>query len=131
MVIAAGCSMGAHVETATSGVATFHEQVNAGQFDAIYTAAATDFRKATTQEDFNKLLGAIAARLGKHVSSAQSGWHVNAGTGGTIVTLTFNSTFERGVGTEQFVFRIKDQKPQLLGYHIQSNDMLTNPVQEV
>jgi len=42
------------------------------------------------------------------------------------MTLKFKTTFERGTGEESFVYRIVGGKPVLAGYHINSDDLITN-----
>ncbi|MEJ2409405.1 MAG: hypothetical protein P8Y58_08945, partial [Novosphingobium sp.] len=66
-------------------------------------------------------------KLGKVRDSKQVGWNANATTGGTFLTITMQTTFENGTGTEQFVYRKGDEgKLTLMGYNIQSQDMMLN-----
>ena len=123
-LIAASCSMGDHVETAKAGVDEFHARLAESKFEEIYADSASDFQDATTQEDAVKLFAAVITKLGKPISSSQSGWHVNFGTGGTVVTLEMQTEFERGKGVERYVFRISDGVARLMSYHINSNDLV-------
>jgi hypothetical protein len=120
------CSAGEHMAAANAGVQKFREQAAKAQFAEIYNQSEPEMKKAAKAEELAKLLKTIAARLGAHQSSNQVGWHVNVGTGGTIVTLAYESTFEKGKGQEEFVFRIEDGVAHLVGYHINSNDLVTN-----
>jgi len=121
-----GCSAGEHMAAARVGVQHFREQVAQGGFVAIYDQSEPEMKNSASSEDLVRLFKTISIRLGAHQSSKQAGWHVNYGTGGTIVTLGYESTFAKGKGTEEFVFRIKDGAAHLVGYHINSNALVTN-----
>lgn len=110
-------------------VAQFHAALDAGKTQKIWTAADPDLRKATSREQFEKLLDAVRRKLGKVTASEQVGWNANATSAGTFLTVTMQTTFEKGSGTEQFVYRKgkgEGARPTLVGYHIQSQEMMLN-----
>jgi hypothetical protein len=45
---------------------------------------------------------------------------VNIGTGGKTVFLGYNSEYEKGSATEEFVWRPAAPAPKLVGYHLNS-----------
>jgi hypothetical protein len=47
-------------------------------------------------------------------------------TSGAVVTISQSTTLERGSGVETFIYRIAGTEAVLMGYHIDSNDMLIN-----
>ena len=108
------------MEISKSAVAKIHDQYNAGQFRDIYAQADDEFRKATSENDYLAFVEAVHRKLGTVKQSDQTSWHVNATTFGTIVTLTYNVEFNEGKGTEQFVFRVSDEKAQLMNYNVDS-----------
>ncbi|MCT2400637.1 DUF4019 domain-containing protein [Novosphingobium mangrovi (ex Huang et al. 2023)] len=123
----AGCGVKESIEDASAQVDQFHAALDAGDWQAVWKRADPELRKATRREQFGRLLKAVHRKLGNVQSSRQVGWNANATTGGSFVTLTMQTTFEKGVGTEQFVYRKGDGgKLMLVGYDIQSQDMMLN-----
>jgi hypothetical protein len=70
------------------------------------------------------LLAAVHNKLGKVVKSERTGWNVNYGTAGTVVTVTMNTQFEHGSGIETLTFHPRGDRLDLAGYAINSNDMM-------
>ena len=123
----AGCNVQASIKEAEVEVGRFHQSLDAGNWQAVWAGADPDLRKATSRDQFGKLLDAVHRKLGKVKSSQQVGWNANATTGGSFVTVNTETTFEHGTGTEQFVFRKGDaDKLTLVGYNSQSQDMMMN-----
>lgn len=121
----AGCNVKESLKDADIEVGQFHQKLDAGNWQAIWTAADPQLHKATTRAQFGGMLDAVHGKLGKVKSSEQVGWNAEATTGGSYVTVTTQTTFARGSGTEQFVFRKGEAgKLTLAGYDIQSKDMM-------
>jgi hypothetical protein len=120
-----GCSPAADTKAAEDGVTAFHRMMDAGQYAAIYDASAPDMKSAISRVDFVKLLTALHAKLGSFNFGKTTNWNDNANTGGHHVTLTREAQFERGPGTEEFVFRIENGHAVLAGYHVNSNVLVT------
>ncbi|GGC15120.1 hypothetical protein GCM10011494_37440 [Novosphingobium endophyticum] len=123
----AGCGARESVKDAEVEIGRFHAALDAGDWQKLWAAADPDLREAASREQFGKLLEAVRRKLGAVNKSRQVGWNANSGTGGTFVTVTMQTTFENGTGTEEFVYRKRDErKLALVGYHIQSQDMMLN-----
>ena len=123
----AGCGVQESIKNADAEVARFHSALDAGQWQSLYAAADPDMRKATTAVQFNQMLSAVHRKLGKVRESKQVGWNANASTDGSFITVTMQTTFERGSGTEQFVYRKgSGDRLLLVGYNIQSREMMLN-----
>src|SRR6059058_3927530 len=101
------CSFSADTTAAEQGVTAFHRAMDGGQYAAIYDASAADLKSSISRDDFAKLLNGLHAKLGPFQSGKTTGWNDNANTGGHYVTLNREAQFERGPGTEEFVFRIE------------------------
>jgi hypothetical protein len=85
-----------------------------------------DFAKLATEADFTAFLQAVHRKLGQVKESHLLGRNDNWTSGvGTLVTLVYDTKFAGGIGTEQFVWRIRDGRPLLFGYHLNSNAMIT------
>jgi hypothetical protein len=94
-------------------------------FEFIYDSGSDDLKKAATKEDFVAILEAVYRKLGTVSSSAKATWNVSYNTGGSFVTLIYDTTFEQGMGAERFVYRLSDKEPLLAGYFINSNQLVT------
>jgi hypothetical protein len=119
------CSPAADTGLAEVGADQFHNAFNNGQFDAIYKTADPEFRSSGSKAESIKFLSAVRAKLGRFKSGKTVGWNDNVGPIGHYVTLTREAQFERGRGYETFVFKIADRNLALVGYNINSNDMIT------
>ncbi len=106
-------------------VAVFHEQLNAKQYEQIYTQASEEFRNAAPKEKVLALFAAIDTKLGKVTSSTITSWNVKTYNFATTVVLVADTKFEHGTGTETFTFGVSGDKAALLGYNINSVDMMT------
>ena len=120
------CSGGASTEAAEKGVVSFHRDMDAGKYVEIYDASASDMKSTISREDFAKLLDAFHSKLGPFKSGKTVSWNVNFGTGGNYVTLQREAQFGRGPGTEEFVFRVENDRAILAGYHVNSNLLIMN-----
>jgi hypothetical protein len=105
-------------------VVRFHERLTARQFDEIYSSAGSELKKAVAKEKLTELLAAIDRKLGHLKSSKETNWNVQTFNLRTTVVLVQESEFERGTATETFTYVVTDRKPELVGYSINSWDML-------
>ena len=120
-----GCNAAEDTKAGNAAVINFHASLNAGKFDQIYSDTDAEFKSITTREDFTKVLTAIHAKMGNFQSGKTVGWNDNATTGGHYLTLNTEAKYERGTGQEQFVFKIGGGKAAIVGYHINSNTLIT------
>jgi Protein of unknown function (DUF4019) len=114
-----------NVQLAQDSVGMFHTQLDTEQYSSIYAAADEKFHSASTESDFVKLLQAIHNKLGtvRQCNLRNTGVAWFAGQGAT-VTLVYETKFSDGVGSEQFVWHIKDNQATLYSYRINSNDLI-------
>lgn len=121
------CSAVQGVENAESAVTRFHASYDQAQFAQIYSAASPALREVSSQQDFLKFMGAVHRKLGKVKDTARTGSHVNVHTStGLRVTLVYHTNFERGAADEQFVWQVKGDSAQLVGYNINSPALVVN-----
>lgn len=122
-----GCGIKESFEKVDGEIAGFHRDLDADKLTHIWTTADPEMRKAVQRAEFDRLLSAVHTKLGKVKQTKQVGWNTNATTGGTYLTATMQTTFEKGSGTEQFVYRKgKDDALTLVRYNIDSRDMMLN-----
>jgi hypothetical protein len=106
-------------------IAHFHELYNKGNLDQIWQEAGSEFRNASPRADYDELFGAEQRKLGNVVSTTNSGWNVQTFNLVTNVSLIQDTIFEHGKGTESFTFKMDGTNALLVGYHIQSMDLIT------
>jgi hypothetical protein len=105
-------------------VAIFHQRLNEKQFDQIYTDASDDFHRAAPRDKTIGLFSAINRKLGKAKSSDLVNWNVRTDNFKTKVVLVEDTQFEQGRGTETFTFHVSGTNSELIGYNINSTDMM-------
>jgi len=111
---------------AEKAVTEFHSMLDEGRFDEIYDASAEAFKEAASREEMLKLLNAVHSKLGNVKSSTATRWQVGNYNLQTSVTLVEETTFEKGKGVETFTFFVDGDRAELAGWHINSNDFITN-----
>jgi hypothetical protein len=122
-----GCSAGQDKAIAEGGVARFHQMLDAGRYHDVYAGAADEFRQSGSEEAATRFMTLVHDRLGAVRRADQRGWRVNFATGGSVVSLSYSTEFASGRGTEDFVFRVRGGSPSLVGYHINSMDLMGAP----
>ena len=126
LIITTGsCSLMKSREPAEAAVANFHIQYNDGQFREIYSQADNEFKKSASEEQLLQLLETARRKLGMVKQSTQTKWNVNATTSGTLITLTYDVEFSEGKGTEQFVWRMNEDRALLYNYNVNSPLLIT------
>lgn len=125
LVAVSSCSLAKGKGIAEAAVVRFHDQFNAGKFHEIYSETDSEFKKATSEDEFVTLLEAVKRKLGTVGQTRPSGWGVNTTTMGTMATLTYDVDFSEGKGSEQFVFHISGNKATLYRYNVNSPLLIT------
>lgn len=121
----ASCSPSADTKAAENAVAAFHQAMDAEQYGPIYDQSDSGMKTAITRDRFVKLLGIFHQKLGAFRSGKTVGWNDNATTSGHFLTLNRTAEFARGPATEQFIFRVDADHAQLVGYHVNSDLLIT------
>jgi len=118
-----GCS-GKSRQVAEAATLELRERYSRSEFDQIYAASAPELWTRSTHDDFVKVMQGVTRKLGDYRSATETGWRVFRGTSGTMVTLGYNTAFERGIADEVFDWKIESHTAKLAGYHINSNAFL-------
>lgn len=120
------CGGTASVKQAAQEVESFHHELDAGNYEAIWQASAPAMKASATKADFEKLMAAVHTKLGNTRKSTQSGWRVNATTGGTFTVVGQDTEYARGKAAETFTFQSDGKRLRLVGYNINSREMIIN-----
>lgn len=114
-------------ETAARATGQFRVAVAERRYSDIYAGADPEFQKTTSAAELSQFLGKIHEKLGSVTDVNEGSYHVNFTPSGTIVTLVYATKFERGEGTETFVWRLSSpDPPRLLGYNVVSKQLILN-----
>lgn len=125
VLILTGCSDTINgLSIAEPKVEEFHQQLKNAEYDRIYESTHEEFKKATTKEKFTQMLEAIRRKLGAVKNTQAVNWKVNTKNFRTYVMIVQETEFEKGKGTETFTFSVADDDARLIGYYINSMDMM-------
>jgi hypothetical protein len=106
-------------------IVLFHELYNQGKLEDIWIGADPKFRATATKQKFDELMDAVQRKLGKVTATSNTTWNVKNVNLQTTVLMTQATVFENGQGTESFTFTMNGTNAVLLGYNIQSMDLIT------
>ena len=120
----AACSFGKDVGATQEAVGAFHQAYNAGNIGKIYDDSSEAMKSNTTAADLARVFDTLHRKLGAYKSSNSVGWNENMNTNGTVVTVDYAGTYERGKTEERFQFLIVNGKPKLLNFNINSPALL-------
>lgn len=121
----AGCGVSSSRHHAEAAIDVFHRELNAGDFDAIWNGADDRFRETATRESYDKFVGAVHRKLGRALRTSNQKWSVRNFNLETSIVLVQRTEFEYGAGTETFTFSVQGDAVRLIGYHIESNELVT------
>jgi hypothetical protein len=123
-IVLGGCSFGEDRARGERAVEQFNDLVAAERYSEIYVDSTEDFREAATETEFGEFLGAVRRKLGKVRQRELTGFEVNYSSSGTAIWLSYDTEYELGVATEQFVWVTDGEKTRLDGYRIDSKDLI-------
>jgi hypothetical protein len=109
---------------ADQAVGRFHNALNEGNYEQIYSAGDVAFQTSDTQEELIKIFETVHRKLGNCQSSSLTNLNVNATTNGTLLTTQYGSNYAGGQATETFVWLKKNGELKLYNYNIQSKAFL-------
>jgi hypothetical protein len=125
VLVVAGCGGKQQIANAEAAVTQFHVQLNDGNFDQIYTDSDSAMKNASSREKFVTFLEAVHRKLGSVKSANRKTFFMNYGTSGKFLRLTYATQYDADNATEEFVFRVNGNDVTLVGYHINSEALIT------
>jgi hypothetical protein len=124
-VMIAGCGAPKDLANTDLAVSKFHAQLDAGSFQQIYDDSGDAMKNAAPEKRFIDFLSAVHRKLGFVKSASRRGFHINWRTSGKTVTVSYATRFDQDIAEEQFVFHVSGDDAQLIGYHINSDALVT------
>jgi hypothetical protein len=115
------------VDLAEKQIDSFHDRFNSGDFAGIYSSSSGTLKIAMTEDEVSEKLSAMKLEHGNFVSASLKGWRTSEEPGGTWSAITYNSKYERGVSTEQFVYRTENGDAKLYGYYVNAKALVRCP----
>ena len=122
-----GCNPLKSTETAEKEVPVFHGRFDAKDFETIYNTAHPDFKASDSKEEIIKFISNVREKMGTVKSTSKTGVQTNSINLEASVILTYATEYENGKGTENFTYRVDDDKAQLISWRVNSNDLITAP----
>jgi hypothetical protein len=125
VLVVAGCGGKQQIANAEAAVTLFHSELNARNFDQIYTDSDSAMKNVSSREKFVAFLEAVHRKLGSEKSANRKSFFMNYGTSGKLLRLTYTTQYDADNATEEFVFRVNGNDVTLAGYHINSEALVT------
>jgi hypothetical protein len=124
-MMSAGCGASKDLANTDIAVSKFHSQLDAGSFEQIYEDSSDAMKNAAPKQKFVDFLTAVHRKLGFVKSTSRRGFNINWGTSGKTVRVGYATQFDQDTAEEQFVFHVRGDDAQLIGYHINSDALVT------
>jgi hypothetical protein len=124
LLSSAGCSLSSR-QHAAAAIDVFHNELNAGDFDAIWNGADDQFREASSRQNYDRFVSSVHRKLGRALRTSNQNWSMRSFNFRTSIVLVQHTEFEYGKGTETFTFSVHGDSVKLVGYHIESMDLVT------
>ncbi len=119
-----GCSFAEDKDRGERAVGRFHELLGASRYSEIYVDTTENFREAASEAEFVEFMSAVRRKLGDVRESELTDITVNWRTDGTSIYLSYDTTYELGKATEQFVWIVEGEKARLESYQIDSRQLI-------
>jgi hypothetical protein len=118
LALLSGCSASKDLETARTEVARFHKMFDAAQYAEIYAMSGPEIRQDMGEAEWSAMLAGVHNLYGNVTEAKSVGWNVNYATGGSRVSLVYETKFARANGREEFVYDLGKDKVTLAGWNI-------------
>ena len=99
-------------------VVRFHQQLNAGEFDAIYDETADAFKAVAKRDAFAAFMGRARENLGVVREARPYSITVHFKSGGIFIVTVYETTFVDGEAVETFTWVRAGNKVVLNGYDL-------------
>jgi hypothetical protein len=123
-VALSGCSFALDKDRGERAVARFHHLFAVSEYSQIYVDTTEGFRAATTEAEFVEFMSAVRRKLGNVRACERTGLEVTWEGDETSIWLSYQTAYELGIATEQFVWVVDGDTVRLDAYKIDSKDLI-------
>jgi hypothetical protein len=102
----------------------FTSSLPRSRYAEIYVDTTESFREAATEAEFVEFMSAVRRKLGNIRACERTGLEVNWDGDATSIWLSYETAYELGIATEQFVWVLDGEKTRLDGYKIDSKELI-------
>ena len=120
-----GSGMRAGAGLSDDAVRHFHSRLDSEAYGEIVRDSDTAFQNSENRDDIIKFLTGVHSKLGPSRGFTRTNIFVNAGTNGTFIRVTYQSTFEQGNAMEAFTWKESSVGLKLVRYDVNSNAFVT------
>jgi hypothetical protein len=120
-----GSGMRAGARLSDDAVRHFHSQLDSEAYGDIVRDSDEAFQKSDNRDEIIKFLSGVHSKLGLTRGFTRANIFVNAGTNGTFIKVTYQSTFDHGNALEAFTWKKAGGGLKLVRYDVNSNAFLT------
>lgn len=110
---------------AETAIARFHAMLNDERYEEIYAGLDPQFKEVSTEQEMLEILQAVHIKLGKVTATTNQTWRANSYNLETQLLMVQDTEFEHGKAVETFTFLYADKKVSLVGYNINSRELIT------
>jgi hypothetical protein len=115
-----GSGMNAGARLSDDAVRRFHSQLDSAAYADIVNDSDDAFQNSDSRDELIKFLTGVHSKLGTSRGFARTNVFVNATTSGTLIRVTYTSTFDQGNAVEAFTWRKAGGGLKLVRYDINS-----------
>ena len=122
-----GCfgSLKAYQQQALTLATAMHQKMTSGDVNGIYDGADQRYRDVVTHQKSDALFSSIARKLGAPLDCKQGNTNFQVTTSGTTIVSVCKTTFSKdATGVETFTWIKSGDQFRLLGYHINSEELI-------
>ena len=119
-----GCTSSDGKPAAEEAVDRFHAMLNNERYGDIYKETGPKLKEVTSEREMIELLKTVHMKLGTVKSTKTSQGRMNSFLTETQIILIQETEFESGEAIETFTFSYSNKKAWLVGYKINSGDMV-------
>lgn len=125
LIVLWSCGKGTYhnYRLARAAVETFHQQLDQGDYDAIYEETTDEFRRTGKRGDTVKFFEMVHQKMGNSGKMSVRGFHIKLQNGTVFVDEVYGTHFAQGEAQESFIWIVRQEQPRLHAYHIDSPNL--------
>ena len=110
---------------AQKAVDRFHNQLNAENYQQIYSQSHKEFQDSIGESKAIEYFSAARRKLGKVQGAQLNNWEANNANGRTLIALFYQTRFDEDSAREEFIWLVNGNDAVLFRYNIDSPTLVT------